>query len=122
MADNKIQVLLEVDDKGTASLQKFGLAQQFGKPPEFVGLANYVQLFGDRQTWAVVVRSIVFCLANAAITVVLGVLVALLMNAVGKVTRLILQVAMLLAWAMPVIGSLGPNDFYMIKPAPALIR
>ncbi len=88
------------------SLQKFGLAQQFGKPPEFVGLANYVQLFGDRQTWAVVVRSIVFCLANAAITVVLGVLVALLMNAVGKVTRLILQVAMLLAWAMPVIAAM----------------
>ncbi|WP_415092901.1 carbohydrate ABC transporter permease [Micropruina sp.] len=88
------------------SLQKFGLAQQFGKPPEFVGLANYVQLFGDRQTWAVVVRSIVFCLANAAITVVLGVLVALLMNAVGKAARLILQVAMLLAWAMPVIAAM----------------
>ncbi len=88
------------------SLQKFGLAQQFGKPPEFVGLANYVQLFGDRQTWAVVIRSIVFCLANAAITVLLGVLVALLMNAVGKVTRLILQVAMLLAWAMPVIAAM----------------
>ena len=88
------------------STQKFGLAQQFGRPPQFVGMANYVQLFTDPQTWAVVGRSIAFCLVNAAITVVLGVLVALLMNAVGTIARLILQVAMLLAWAMPVIASM----------------
>ena len=88
------------------SMQKFGLAQQFGRPPEFVGLANYQKLFSDPQTWAVVSRSIAFCLVNAALTVVLGVLIALLMNAVGTITRLILQVAMLLAWAMPVIASM----------------
>ena len=88
------------------SLQKFGLAQQFGKPPEFVGVANYTTLFTDPQTWAVVGRSIAFCLVNAAITVAVGVGVALLMNAVGAVTRLILQVSMLLAWAMPVIASM----------------
>lgn len=88
------------------SMQRYGLAQQFGKPPEFVGLANYVELFSDPQTWAVVGRSIAFCLVNALLTVLLGVLIALLMNAVGKVTRLILQVAMLLAWAMPVIASM----------------
>ncbi|MCA0296779.1 MAG: sugar ABC transporter permease [Actinobacteria bacterium] len=88
------------------STQKFGLAQQFGKPPEFVGMANYVQLFTDPQTWAVVGRSIAFCLVNAAVTVIVGVLVALLMNAVGAVTRLILQIAMLLAWAMPVIATM----------------
>ena len=88
------------------SMQKFGLAQQFGKPPEFVGLANYIALFSDAQTWAVVGRSIAFCLVNAAITVVLGVGVALLMNAVGSVTRYVLQVAMLLAWAMPVVAAM----------------
>jgi N,N'-diacetylchitobiose transport system permease protein len=88
------------------STQKFGLAQQFGRPPQFVGAGNYTQLFSDAQTWAVVGRSVAFCLVNAAITVLLGVLVALLMNAVGTVSRLILQVAMLLAWAMPVIASM----------------
>lgn len=89
-----------------ASMQKFGLAQQFGEPPEFVGLANYAALFSDPQTWAVVGRSVAFCLVNAAITVVVGVLVALLMNAVGRVMRLVLQVSMLLAWAMPVIAAM----------------
>lgn len=88
------------------SMQKFGLAQQFGKPPEFVGLGNYIKLFSDPQTWAVVGRSIAFCLVNAAITVVLGVLIAVLMNAVGKGVRLVLQISMLLAWAMPVIAAM----------------
>ena len=88
------------------SMQKFGLSQQFGKPPEFVGFDNYVRLFTDPQTWAVVGRSIAFCLVNAAITVVIGVLVALLMNAVGSAARLVLQVGMLLAWAMPVVAAM----------------
>ncbi len=88
------------------SMQKFGLSQQFGKPPEFVGFDNYVRLFTDPQTWAVVGRSIAFCLVNAAITVAIGVLVALLMNAVSSAARLVLQVGMLLAWAMPVVAAM----------------
>ncbi len=88
------------------STQKFGLAQQFGKPPESVGLANYVTLFTDSYLWTVVLRSVVFCLANAFVTVLLGVLVALLMKAVGTLPRLALQVSMLLAWSMPVVAAM----------------
>ena len=88
------------------SMQKFGLAQQFGQPPEFVGFDNYVTLFTDPQTWAVVVRSIVFCLVAAFATVIIGVLIALLMNAVPKAVQMILQIALLLAWAMPVIAAM----------------
>jgi N,N'-diacetylchitobiose transport system permease protein len=88
------------------STQKFGLAQQFGKPPESVGLANYVTLFTDSYLWTVVLRSVVFCLANAFVTVLVGVLVALLMKAVGTLPRLALQVSMLLAWSMPVVAAM----------------
>lgn len=88
------------------SLQKFGLAQQFGKPPQFVGLRNYLDLAADSYLWTVVVRSIAFCLVNAGVTVLVGVLVALLMKAVGTVPRLAVQIAMLLAWAMPVVASM----------------
>ncbi len=88
------------------STQRFGLAQQFGKPPESVGLANYVALFTDSYLWTVVLRSIAFCLANAGATVLLGVLIALLMKAVGTVPRLALQVSMLLAWSMPVVAAM----------------
>jgi len=88
------------------STQRFGLAQQFGKPPESVGLDNYVTLFTDSYLWTVVGRSIAFCLVNAGVTVLIGVLLAILMKAIGTVPRLILQVSMLLAWSMPVVAAM----------------
>ena len=87
------------------STQRFGLSQQFGKPPESVGLANYGTLFTDSYLWTVVLRSVVFCLVNAAVTIVMGVLVALLMASVTTAARLVLQVA-LLAWSMPVVAAM----------------
>jgi len=88
------------------STQTFGLAQQFGKAPEWVGLANYVTLFTDSYLWTVVARSIAFCLVNAGVTVLIGVLLALLMKAIGTAPRLVLQVSMLLAWSMPVVAAM----------------
>jgi N,N'-diacetylchitobiose transport system permease protein len=88
------------------STQEFGLAQQFGQPADFVGLANYVQLATDPGLWGVVIRSLVFCIVTAVITLVIGMLIALLMGAVSKGPRLVLQIAMLLAWAMPVVAAM----------------
>jgi N,N'-diacetylchitobiose transport system permease protein len=87
------------------SMQEFGLAQQFGQPPTFVGLDNYARIFSDDRLWAVVVRSVVFCLVNAFVTVGIGVLLALLMKAVHPVVRVVLQVSLLLAWAMPLVAA-----------------
>ena len=88
------------------SMQSFGLAQQFGQPAPFVWFENYITLFSDPYMWVVVARSIAFCLVTAAVTVVVGVGMALLMNAVNKVVRIIIQISMLLAWAMPVVAAM----------------
>jgi len=88
------------------SLQEFGLAQQFGQPAKWIGLQNYRELVTDPYLWTVVVRSVVFCLANAVITMVIGVAVALLMRQMSKPVRLLVQSGMLLAWAMPVVAAL----------------
>jgi N,N'-diacetylchitobiose transport system permease protein len=88
------------------SMQEFGLAQQFGQPAEWVGLENYRELVTDPYLWKVVGRSVVFCLANAVITMVIGVAVALLMRQMSKPIRLLVQSGMLLAWAMPVVAAL----------------
>ncbi|HWS57269.1 MAG TPA: sugar ABC transporter permease [Actinotalea sp.] len=87
------------------SFQEYGLAQQFGQPPTFVGLDNYARIFTDDSVWAVVLRSIVFCLVNAFATVAIGIGVALLMKATGGAVKLILQISMLLAWAMPMVAA-----------------
>ncbi len=88
------------------SMQEYGLAQQFGQPAEWVGFANYVELVTDPYLWAVIARSIVFCLVNAALTMAIGVAIAVLMTQLSTATRLILQIGLLLAWAMPILASL----------------
>ena len=88
------------------SFQDFGLAQQFGQPPEWVGLDNYGSLLTDGYLWTVTLRSIVFCLVNAGLTMLLGVGLALLMRHMSTGVRLLVQTGLLLAWAMPVVASL----------------
>jgi N,N'-diacetylchitobiose transport system permease protein len=88
------------------AFQDFGLAQQFGKPPEWVGLANFRELVGDPYLWTVALRSLLFCLVNAVVTLMIGVGLALLMRHMAKPVRVLLQSGMLLAWAMPVVAAL----------------
>ncbi|SKB10131.1 carbohydrate ABC transporter permease [Aeromicrobium choanae] len=88
------------------SFQEYGRAQQFGQAAPFVGLENYTALFTDPQMWAVVGRSLAFCAVNVAVTMVIGIALAVLLKHVSRGPRLTLQIAMLLAWAMPVIAAM----------------
>jgi N,N'-diacetylchitobiose transport system permease protein len=88
------------------SFQEYGLAQQFGQPVEWSGLDNYRRLLTDGYFWLVVARSLAFCLVNAGLTMVAGIAVAMLMTRINTAVRLVLQVCLLLAWAMPHLASL----------------
>ncbi|MDZ5621846.1 carbohydrate ABC transporter permease [Nocardioides bizhenqiangii] len=88
------------------SLQEFGLAQQFGRPPEWVGLGNYRELLGDSYLWTVVLRTVVFCFVNAALTMGVGVGIALLMTRMSRWVRLAVQGGLLLTWATPVVAAM----------------
>ena len=88
------------------SLQEFGLAQQFGRPPEWVGLGNYEALLDDSYLWTVVLRTVVFCFVNAALTMAIGVGIALLMTRMSRWVRIAVQSGLLLTWATPVVASM----------------
>ncbi|MBX9243587.1 sugar ABC transporter permease [Actinotalea ferrariae] len=88
------------------SFQEYGLAQQFGRAAEWVGIDNYVALLTDGYVWTVIARSVAFCLANAALTMAIGMALAVLMSRVGRAARITLQVAMLLAWGTPVLATM----------------
>ena len=90
----------------TTSLQQYGLAQQFGQPAPFVWFANYVTLATDPQLWLVVGKSLAFCVITAAVTLAIGMALAVLMSAITRTARLTLQVALLLAWSMPVVAAM----------------
>jgi N,N'-diacetylchitobiose transport system permease protein len=88
------------------SFQKFGLEQQFGQAPSFVGVTNYGQVLSDPDFWAAFVRSLVFCVIVAALTMVIGVAGALLLTKTPRPIAVGVQIVMLVAWAMPVMSSL----------------
>ena len=70
------------------------------------GADNYRRLVADGYLWRVTLRSIAFCLVNAALTMAIGVGLALLMRHMSRGVRLLVQTGLLLAWAMPVVASL----------------
>lgn len=90
------------------SLRKYGLRQQFNPDlaPEWVGLSNYAHVLTDPGFLSVLARSILFCVLGAFITVAIGFALAVLMRRVARTVRLILQVALLLAWAMPIAAAM----------------
>jgi N,N'-diacetylchitobiose transport system permease protein len=83
------------------STQKYGRAQVFGAPPEFVGLDNFAFILQDDKFWGVFNRSIAFAAVNVIATMVLGTIVALAMFQMQKAWRLLVQAGLLVAWAMP---------------------
>lgn len=85
----------------TLSFQEYGLEQVFGTPAPWVGLENFRTILGDSYFWTVLWRTVVFCALNVALTMVLGLLIALLLEALGKVMRLVVSAALIIAWSIP---------------------
>jgi N,N'-diacetylchitobiose transport system permease protein len=85
------------------SLQHFGLRELINGGQTWVGLANFQTIIGDPEFITVVIRTFVFMAANVATTIVLGTLVAILLERLNSKVRLLLSVAMVLAWATPAL-------------------
>ncbi|MFV0127880.1 carbohydrate ABC transporter permease [Streptomyces sp. HMX112] len=88
----------------TLSFQKFGQPQLWGfKEPESVGLANFTKILGDPEFWAVVVRTVVFAAGAVVFTMVIGMLVALLLQRVSGWVKALINIALIASWGMPII-------------------
>ncbi len=85
------------------SLQHWGLKELFSGTTTWVGLANYQRIIADPEFATVLVRTFAFTTACVGLTVLLGLLVALLMERLSRVVRVLLSGAMVLAWATPTV-------------------
>jgi N,N'-diacetylchitobiose transport system permease protein len=85
------------------SLQQYGLFELIRHKGVGVGLANYRSVLHDQIFWHTLVRTIVFTAANVGLTMVLGLLIALLLVRVSKPVRLLLSSGLVLVWSMPVV-------------------
>ncbi|MEU9923674.1 sugar ABC transporter permease [Streptomyces griseoluteus] len=88
----------------TLSFQKFGQSQLWGfKEPESVGFDNFSKVLGDGDFWQVVLRTIGFTAGAVVFTMVLGMLIALLLQRVSGWVKTLINIALVASWGMPVI-------------------
>lgn len=88
------------------SFQEFGLEQQFGAPPTWVGLDNYTKILSDSYFWTVFAKSLAFCFWTAGLTMLVALGLALLIRESSPWARTLMNVVLIVVWAMPVIAAL----------------
>ncbi|WP_280715233.1 sugar ABC transporter permease [Kitasatospora sp. MAP5-34] len=79
-----------------AQLVNPGLAQ-------YIGLDGYTKVLGDGQFWNVVLRSVYFTAELVVLSMVLGMLFALLLNRVSKWAKVTVITVLMFVWAIPAI-------------------
>ncbi|MCX3060194.1 carbohydrate ABC transporter permease [Streptomyces beihaiensis] len=88
----------------TLSFQQFGQSQLWGfKDAQWVGLANFKAVLTDSMFWAVVLRTIVFAAGAVILTMVIGMLLALLLQRVSGWVKTLINIALVASWGMPII-------------------
>ncbi|MFD9791858.1 carbohydrate ABC transporter permease [Streptomyces sp. NPDC059070] len=91
----------------TLSFQKFGQPQLWGfKDPESVGFDNFTKVLSDNEFWTVVVRTVVFAFTAVVLTMVLGMLIALLLQRVSGWVKTLVNIALVASWGMPIVVAI----------------
>jgi N,N'-diacetylchitobiose transport system permease protein len=90
---------------------KFALFHN-GGTTSFTGFTNYVNTLTDSTFWTVALRTVVFTAVNVALSLVLGMAIAQLLNRVSRWARLLLTATLLFVWAVP--STVSTQIFYWL--------
>ncbi|MDG4857514.1 sugar ABC transporter permease [Streptomyces sp. T-3] len=74
-----------------------------GDDPPWVGFEQFTNILVDEEFWTVTARTVLFMTVCVTLTMALGLLIALLMMRLTTWIRLILTVALIAAWSMPLM-------------------
>jgi N,N'-diacetylchitobiose transport system permease protein len=85
------------------STERYGLFELIQHHGASVGFKNYSSVLHDSVFWRTLLRTVVFTIANVGLTMVLGMLIALLLVQVSAWVRLLLSSGLVLVWSMPVV-------------------
>jgi N,N'-diacetylchitobiose transport system permease protein len=83
-----------------------------GGTTSFTGFTNYTHALTDSTFWTVAFRTVVFTAVNVAISLVLGMAIAQLLNRVSRWARLLLTATLLFVWAVP--STVSTQIFYWL--------
>ncbi|MEO3752968.1 sugar ABC transporter permease [Streptomyces sp. B6B3] len=89
---------------GMLSFQDYGLREINTGESNYNGLDNYQEILGDSFLWdTVLLNTVLFAASCVVLTVIVGTLVALLLERLGRVWRTICSTVIMMAWAMPAV-------------------
>ncbi|ASO18053.1 N,N'-diacetylchitobiose transport system permease protein [Actinoalloteichus hoggarensis] len=89
----------------TTSFRELGRGELVRGEVVWTGFDNYVEVLGDSEFWMITLRTVLFTATCVALTIGIALLLALLMRRLPGGVRLLLQVSLLLAWAMPQLSA-----------------
>ncbi|GAA4142284.1 sugar ABC transporter permease [Actinomadura keratinilytica] len=87
------------------SFQKIGNRQLRGEPAENVGTANFETILGDPLFWQSLRQTVLFAAVAVTATLVLGTLVGLLLNRLGRRMSRFVAGGVMVAWATPPVTA-----------------
>jgi ABC-type sugar transport system permease subunit len=97
----------------TFSFQNYGLPQLTGAAPtQWVGWANFTSVLHDSEFWLSLRTTVLFAAVVVPLTLIVGTVVGLLMNRLGRRMSAFVAGAALLAWATP--PTAGAVLFYWL--------
>jgi N,N'-diacetylchitobiose transport system permease protein len=85
------------------STERYGLFELIRHQGASVGLDNYRSVLHDSIFWHTLLRTVVFTIVNVSLTMVFGMLIALLLVRVSTFVRILLSSGLVLVWSMPVV-------------------
>lgn len=85
--------------------QDYGLRALFTGSSPWIGFVNYEHIFTGGQFVPVLIRTLGFCIALVAGTLLIGMLVALMLGSLGRRMRGAVTICLICAWAVPNIAA-----------------
>jgi N,N'-diacetylchitobiose transport system permease protein len=98
-----LTLLYPVATMVSLSFQRENLADLVTHTTTWVGLENYRAILTDRFFWTVLPRTLGFAAVCVGLTLTIGTGCALLLQAAGRWARTLLSLALVAAWATPVL-------------------
>ena len=89
------------------SLERYGLSEIIAGKGVFVGLGNFSEILTDKDFWTILERTLFFTLGMVAVSMIVGAWLAHLMLNMHTKIRNVLNLVLILVWAMPQLVSIS---------------
>jgi N,N'-diacetylchitobiose transport system permease protein len=89
------------------SLERYGLSEIIAGKGVFVGLGNFSEILTDKDFWTILERTLFFTFGMVAVSMIVGAWLAHLMLNMHTNIRNVLNLVLILVWAMPQLVSIS---------------